>query len=342
MEADAGLVVVEPEVKSVDGLSVSVPDGLPQDSGSELGVFDKSIGLMVTFKRFGVTRRVVSSAIDVQDPLDPEASNVDKALLNVTKLLIDSKELREIVTEDGIFRQYILSRCLPFPLKAGIYLLPVALLQEVDAKLEEFKTLRGVLVQNFLVAYPALVKAAAARLGFLYSAADYPAVGSVARSFGLEHRYINFSVPGRLQSIDRKIFLREQERAREQWKVAVDEVKLALRAKVKEFVDHLQERLTGTYEDGRRAGKPKIIHKSYLEKFQDFLNVFDERNITNDQELGVLVQRMRDLVAGKNVEDIRTEDAVRDSLQAGFTQIKVQLDTMVVDRPNRAILIGED
>jgi hypothetical protein len=103
--------------------------------------------------------------------------DADKALIRVSKTLLDSPELQAIRTLDGDIRHFLYDMCLPF--EVGIHLLPLGLVETVDERLQEFKDKRGELVETFLSAYPRLCQEAAGRLRTLYNPADYPPIDVV-------------------------------------------------------------------------------------------------------------------------------------------------------------------
>jgi hypothetical protein len=89
----------------------------------------------------GNSRKVSSSQVAV---------DADKALIRVSKTLLDSAELQAIRTLDGNIRHLLCHMCLPF--EVGIHLLPLGLVETVDERLHEFKNKRGELVESFLSA----------------------------------------------------------------------------------------------------------------------------------------------------------------------------------------------
>lgn len=88
----------------------------------------------------GNSRKVSSSRVEV---------DADKALIRVSKTLLDSPELQAIRTLDGDIRHFLYDMCLPF--EVGIHLLPLCLMETVDERLHEFKDRRGELVESFQI-----------------------------------------------------------------------------------------------------------------------------------------------------------------------------------------------
>ena len=141
-----------------------------EKSGEDLA--RKTVFIKLHLGLLGNSRKVSSSQVEV---------DADKALIRVSKTLLDSPELQAIRTLDGDIRRYLYDTCLPF--EVGIHLLPLGLLETVDEKLGEFNDKRRVLVEVFLAAYPRLCQEAAGRLRTLHNPADYPPVEEVRSRF---------------------------------------------------------------------------------------------------------------------------------------------------------------
>ncbi|MGA9055177.1 MAG: hypothetical protein WB763_01565 [Terriglobia bacterium] len=141
-----------------------------QEPGADLA--RKTVFIKLHLGLLGNSRKVSSSQVAV---------DADKALIRVSKTLLDSPELQAIRTLDGDIRHFLYDMCLPF--EVGIHLLPLGLVETVDERLHEFKDRRGELVESFLSAYPRLCQEAAGRLRTLYNPADYPPVDEVRSHF---------------------------------------------------------------------------------------------------------------------------------------------------------------
>ena len=101
-----------------------------QEPGTDLA--KKTVFIKVHLGLLGNSRKVSSSQVEV---------DADKALILVSKRLLDSPELQAIRSLDGDVRRYLYDTCLPF--EVGIHLLPLGLLETVDEKLREFNEKRN-------------------------------------------------------------------------------------------------------------------------------------------------------------------------------------------------------
>lgn len=84
-------------------------------------------------------------------------------------------------------------------------------------------------------------------------------------------------------------------------------------------------------------GKPKKFNSTLVDNMNDFLKVFDARNLADDAELADLVSQARSLLGDSDTKKIKKDGDLRADIAAGFSAIKAQLDTMVVEKQTRAI-----
>jgi hypothetical protein len=290
---------------------------------------ERAVGLILTFSGIGNRRKVSMSDVEV---------DADKELLAMSKKLIDAEEFEAIQSLDGEARRYIETRALPSQLKKGIYLLPNALVTEVEEKLSEFAAKRGTLVEALLLRYSELVAESRRRLKSLFDATDYPNADYIRNAFKLSWRIIGFTTPTSLKELDRALYDRECKKAAEQWAESWKNIEQLLAWNLADLVEHLIGRL----EPDEKTGKKKTFKDSAVTKIQDFLNTFDARNIGNSTELKALVDKTRVLIADVNPEQLRTSPRTRDTVAKGFEKIADLLDPMLVEKPTRAISFEED
>jgi hypothetical protein len=233
-------------------------------------------------------------------------------------------------------RTWLGKRALPSPIRRGTYLVPIALVEEVDGKIGEYQERRAGLVAQFLAAYDASVADAKKRLNGLFDATDYPGAEKVRAAFYVDVRYLAFGVPEKLEGIRKDIFEREKAKAEAQWKDASDEVRQAMRVGLADIVDHMVERLQGNGD-----GKPKVFRDTLVENMADYLGLFDPRNITDDSQLAQLVERCRNVLDGVDADALRASDAIRAKVKSGMQEVQAVLGTMVIDRPARRIVLED-
>jgi hypothetical protein len=294
---------------------------------ANLNITDKAIIIALNFKKLGNHRKLNVNQYNV---------DADRKMVTASKRLLDSDELKAISKFDSQTWQYVASRALPSMLKS-FWMLPIPLVEEVDAMLEARLKQRNELVENFLFAYPNLIKTASALLRTTFNEMDYPTVEQVRSTFGMYWRYVSFGVPEQLEAIKADVFKREQEKAVKHWEQATTEMQNLLRANMADMVEHMIDRLTPTDE-----GKLKIFRSSMLDNVHDFLTTFEARNITDDAELTKLVAKARGLVDGVDTDTVKTDAAVREKIRKGMTTIKSTLDKLVVVKPTRKLRFGSE
>lgn len=296
----------------------------PVDSGCDLA--RRTVCLKLRLSSMGNTRKVSSAQIE---------ADADKALLRVSKLLIESAELKAINRWDNEVRRYLYGVCLPFEI--GIHLLPVAALETVEAKLREFAEARGQLVDAFLAAYPDLCQQAAERLRGLYNPADYPPVAEARRQFGFAWQYVSFGVPDQLKGISEAVWQQEREKAAQRMAEATSEIQAVLRESMARLVEHLAERLREGAD-----GKPVRFKESTVSNLVEFLHNFEFRNVTDDGQLQTLVEQARGLLQGVDADSLRTVGDVRARVQAGMQELAVRLDALMEKSAGRKFRFEEE
>ena len=293
-----------------------------QSSDNELS--KQTVFIKLHLGLLGNSRKVSSSRVEV---------DADKALIRVSKTLLDSPELQAIRTLDGDIRNFVYDMCLPF--EVGIHFLPLGLVETVDEKLREFSEKRSVLVEVFLAAYPRLCQEAAGRLRTLYNPTDYPPVDEVRSHFTFSWQYVSYGVPDQLREISAQFFQEEREKA-VAMSEACSEIQQVMRASLLELVSHLRDRL-GDQPDG----KPQRLRESTVQKLRDFLATFDLRNVVDDQELKEQVDKARALLEGVNTDALRNMPMVRAWVRDGMAQVAAQMDVLVSDRVSRKFRFDE-
>ena len=103
-----------------------------------------------------------------------------------------------------------------------------------------------------------------------------------------------------------------------------------------ELVGGLAESLTNKEDGSKRKFFP-----SSVEKITEFLSGFEKRNICNDTELDVEVQKLRKLVEGIDVDKLsagaKGDDALREKVRKQMESVQVNLQSLLVDASARKI-----
>lgn len=309
------------------------------------GVIDNSICLKLSFSRLGTKRSVKKSQVaekaqgEKTDGTDvPVAVYADTSMVHVGKDILDSPELRAILSHHISIRTWVVARSVPSPLfKVGVFVLPVTLLDEVYAYLEQELAVDMKLRDAFYAEYERLKGEAQTRLKELYNPADYPPVERLAAAFSITWSLIEWSTPGKLKKLNKALYDKEKAKAEAEWANATLTIRDALRVSMADLVDHFMERLSGD-EDG----KPKRLHEKRVKDLNEFMELFKARNLTGDADLAGLVEKAQKIMSGVDVTSLRGDADIRQRVTEGFTEIKAALDTMVEDLPSRKFALGDD
>jgi hypothetical protein len=322
--------VPPPQIPTEDGAAELIAEG---NVSSTVAIIDpgvdlarKTVCIKISLSTMGNTRKVSTAQIE---------ADADKDLLRVSKRLVDSAELKAIIRFDGEIRRFLYNICLPFEI--GIHLLPITALETVEYRLRQFADDRRQLVHAFLSAYPSLCQDAATRLRGLYNPTDYPAVDEVAREFGLSWQYVSFGVPEQLKGISREVWEQEREKAAVRMAEASAEIQVVLRESMAKLGQHMADRL----QEGP-DGKPLRFKETTVSNLVEFLTNFEFRNVTDDNELQLLVSQARELMQGVTADDLRSTGELRTKLHQGMNGIAGQLDTLLIRTGGRKFRFDEE
>jgi ElaB/YqjD/DUF883 family membrane-anchored ribosome-binding protein len=297
-----------------------------ESATQEIDLFDKAWLLDIERTKFGNRRKVTAAKLESTVTVD-----ADKALLSMSKKLLQSPEYTALTKLDSDITAYLNARCLPSPFRAGLRFLPIPLVESTHAALKLFSAGRDKAADAFMWAYDAHVEEASTELRDLYDASNYPSKEAARAAFTMKWSFRQISTPKGMKSIAPAVFEEQAEAVRQQCEEAIQDIRAALRVGMSGLVEHMLDRLQPDEE-----GKTKTFRdKSLTPKFNTFLETFDIRNITNDESLAKLAAQAREMLAGVSADQIRESDNLRERLVKGMVEIKAELDTMLQDRPVR-------
>ena len=286
------------------------------------GIMDRAVLLALTIRRFGISKKA---------PISELQTDADKKMLRLSKHLLESKEYDAIVQADNKLASDLRNLALPSMFKAGIYCIPLGLLDKVDAMILQFADVeRPALVDAFIAVYQAQADNGMDRLRSLGDVNNYPPAEYVKTRFAVEYRYVSTSVPEKLRQINASMFAREAQKAQAEVESMTNEIRDLLRASMRDLLAHAAERLQPTAD-----GKAKKFHDSLISNIREFLGTFTERNITDDSDLSAICAEVDALMDGLDVKDLRDDQSTREQVEAAFSGFAAALDTMVVNRPSR-------
>jgi hypothetical protein len=253
-----------------------------------------------------------------------------KEMVYATKKLFD--KCPELIRLNGHLvqtKRWIETRSIPAGFKGGFYFIAQAAVPMIDEYLREREAGIAPLVEEFVEALDQRIAEARRKLGPLADNMRWPSPARIRSHYAIEWSWLLFETP---TSLSRDIYDREVTKAQERVEDAQRNAIALLRAQMLELVRHMVDRLTPGDN-----GKARVFKNATVENLAEFLKTFDMRNLAGDGELEALVKKSARLLDGIDPKMLRDEEGVRTAVAQGFSKVKAQLDTLVVERPRRAI-----
>jgi hypothetical protein len=289
-----------------------------------------AVFLNVKLGKVGKRRKVSSTEVEV---------DADKSMLHVSKDIFESKELQAIAQLHSALKAYLKSVCLPSPVRRGVYMLRTDLIETTMNKIAEFEAQIEEAVKAFMLFYQPIYEerhsdtaALRQRLGPLYDPSDYPRPSKVRAAFVVETQVLELSTPGNLRAVNMALYERERLKMDNMWERAQQTVTQVLLEEFRKLTAHLAERLTPDPE-----GKKKAFHATNVSNLQDWLDIFDKRALTNDQDLITLVHRARAYIGGLDPASIKDSEALKQEVTKEMTELTALIDQAIIDKPARKI-----
>ena len=284
-------------------------------NGKSINLTDKTVFFILEFNRFGNSRK---ADVEVK-------TTADQKRFKHSKQLLDSPELAEITKQDNALRVWLdqPNRCWKYG--KAMRVLSLDQVDEVFNKCHDYEhNVRPVLIQNFLNVYLAQVAQSQKALGPQWVAEDYPSLEEVKEEFSMEWTFPTMNTDEKLKIISPKLYAAEANKAAEKLSSITDEITVGMRTLMKEYVDKLLTTLSPSSD-----GKKKKLHASAVVKLQEFLNNFNLRNVTDDDELQAEVTKLKLIMSGVDADKIKESDTLKADLVAAFDSASKNLDNLV-------------
>lgn len=282
-------------------------------------VLQKGCLVLYTCSIWGGRVKLPKSAVTVD--ADPE-------FYNATKYLVDRSYLQPLEGIRSEARSYLYKKTLPFPIP-GILFVPKGMGGTIDQKMGTYQNKFNELTEKFARNYETFIDQARVKLGHLFNPTEYPK--DIRRHFSFAWKLYNFDAPDQIQVFSPEIYEKAiadyQQTMREFQETAVT----TLWTTFSEMVDHIVERL---------SGERKTFRNSLIGNIKEFLGDFNALNITNNAELSQAVEKCQKILDGVNVDVIRNNDKFRHHIANSMSEVKTQLDKMMVSRPLRKIRVA--
>jgi hypothetical protein len=287
----------------------------------------KTVVLVLTISGIGNRRKIDPKLIQV---------DADKDWINATKKLYNSEELDEINSIGNETRMWVESRALPSNIKRGVHLLPVDFIEETDAHLKEANARRRPLVEKMIRRLDVLEAEAKERLKTLHDPSQNFTPDQLRAAFSITWRYVYVDSAKNLESVSPELYAEECKKAEAAGAELRETIQQLLRTQFAEKVHHFVDRLTPG-EDGRQ----KVFRDGSVDKMEEFLATFTPRNITNDVQMRILVDKAKSLMGHADADTLRTNEDLREYVRHGFETIQSLLDPMIASKPHRRIQLED-
>lgn len=297
-------------------------------------VFARTVPLMVEKHYFGESKSASLVPVSLDGQTKEEQART-KALLSLSKRLINSAETRQVRYRDVEFRRTLHAVATPF--RPGFYLVAVDMVERAFEEAQRWESERNVLADRAEAAYPSMVQAMREPLGPMFSELDYPPPSVFRAKFWVDWKFINFGVASVLREIRADIFARETAAWKAQAAEAQDVIRQHLRAGLLDVTRHLRGLLAP-----KASGKRPVLRGGCLDDLTAFLDTLPARDATDDKALQQVVGQLKVIGRSLDLEILRDDDRLRDEVASEMAVVARALEAMVVEAPSRGIRLREE
>lgn len=288
-------------------------------------MWENAVCLSITMRRPGITRRLSDDQYEV---------DADKSTTRASKQILDCHEYDKVKKIDTAFKTWLNAVALPCSyIRGGMFPVALASVEMIDEKLESYKVDRQVAIDEFMAVYRTRIEDQKTELRSLFNEADYPSDDAMRDAFAVSSSYVSFDTPSNLKTLKDGFFAKEKQKTEKRLNDAADAIEHAMAVGLQKLVDHLADKLSPSTD-----GSKKIIRDGAVNNVLDFLETFSTRNITNDDELSVVVEQAKSVLEGVDGKQLRKNAEVRHDITNKLKAIGETLGGMVTTRKRRVIL----
>jgi hypothetical protein len=320
--------VVDTEPQNVETTLAGDEAIAPEDEAARIAaaVNQNALLVCVSVHTLGVRRKVTATraTIDGASVGADGEGEIDSAHISVQKKLLSCEEFDEILRLDRVFYTMMMQRVISTQYRKGTYLLPVKLLDWFEQEYAAYTKARAEAIEQFLAVYEDRVEESRKALGPIFDRSQYPSVERVREAFSVERSYQQPGIPDHLARINLSLFQEQKAQMEREFAKSACEARATLRAGLLQLVKHLAEKLTPSAD-----GKKKRLHETTVEQLRDFLQLFGDRDITGDRDLGEVVDDLRDLMDGVDKDLLKNNEAFAGVIQQGLSASAEVIGSMV-------------
>lgn len=266
-----------------------------------------------------------------QNNVENEKNKINLQQINISKKFILSSKHTDILTHDAITFQKVKNFAVPPFYKRGLFLIPLREAFNVQEMLNERMSEREQLVNDFILNYDDIIKGMIPILGPVFNYNDYPSVEAVRSKYSFTYKFLSFDTPLSLKIVSLALYENEKLKSEEYFSNIREQVKNALTLSYKKLVDHLIDKLSA-----KKNGLPGRFTDRTVNDVTEFIDKFTSKNsIANDEELNKLVNDAKSIMQGFNVDVIRKDKDLQNTIIEGFTKIQQNLNDKIKLSDNR-------
>jgi hypothetical protein len=289
----------------------------------------KTVVLELSFHKFGNSKKLPKEAIQVD--ADPDMISGNKKLLKV------EKELQALYDLQRGLAEWVKARSIPAFFRPGLHLVSLSVVTVAVDKIKAAQLEQQALVRRLQESWETYLEDAKERLRSQFNPLQYPTREALPRVFGIDYRLLAFRAPTALQDVSQGLFEEEYHKHIQGMVETLEYGQVLLREGFAELVDDMVHCLTPDPD-----GKRKVLRQAKVEKLQEFLATFRDRNFTNDTALLDKVAECEQLMRGVDAQRLRTNMDLRAQVADGFATLKHELKSMIEPRKKRAIFFDDD
>lgn len=285
----------------------------------------------VSFKshKFGVRRRLdQETRAQAACPF-----GADPSRLVASKCLLDTRAepYRQVTSVITRARRYWKSMTVFYPVK-GVRLIRRDLVAGFDAQMKVFQTELKSATDALLDAYKTLKTQARHDLGTLFASKDYPDPETLLDEFTLTWGYPSVEPPNFLKELNPRLYEQEQARVAARFEEAMAAAEQALAAEMQDLIGHLVDRLSPA-----EGGPKRALNEKALAGLSEFVARFRQLSVSTSPQLEAMVKQAEQIAKGVDVAALKANPDAQQHLFGTMSTLKEQLDSMLVDVPDRKI-----
>lgn len=286
------------------------------------------VTLMLRLEKIGEVRRTKKMDLSLSTNANPNM------IMLMQRRFPKDPTLSELTNLDQKIRNTLAKLSVPASAMArGVYFVSPELAGTLQDQLTEFKVQREELVTKLADRIDQMGDEAAAELGDLWIPESYPTRTEIYRECGMTWAWLNFSQATEADGLSAKMVAASNTQAVQLLSTMKSQIRGQLREEFVESVNHLAERLTPGAD-----GKPKRFKEASLKNILDFIETFQFRNFTEDDDLAALVEQAQALLSGMSASSLRANEYLSTDIAASLKDLTNAITDAAVEPSEERVI----